>query len=151
MADNYTTVSSRQTVQVLSQTQSALAEAVTISTKPSGVIMTVIVPLVAWTDGREETYLNPPAELIEQLLAGGLIDRAVYVQSTDSSDLLAGQMQVRVTYTPQNGIEIPFTAQVLVPMSALASFAAYGAWSTSVDGSNPIAIAYAQLQKTAGA
>jgi hypothetical protein len=149
VAKNYTTVSSYQTVQVLTQTTSADVQAVTIVTKPSGIYTVVLVPIAQWQGGNADAYLNPPAELLEQLIAGGLVTGAVYVQSTDSSDLLAGFMQLTVSYTPPSGLAQPFTTKVMMPMTAIVSLDAFGAYSTSDDGDDPIRVAWNQLKATA--
>lgn len=151
MPDNYQVISSRQVPHVLSQVESVDAQAVSILTKPSGIYTVVLVPLNQWQAGHEQAYLDPPAQLLEQLLQGGIVTRAVYVQSTDTSELLAGFMQVTVSYTPPTGLSIPLTTKVLVPMTALVSFDAFGAYSTSAGGQDPILLAYNQLKATAGA
>jgi hypothetical protein len=151
VANQYVTVSSQQTVQILSQTSSAEVEAVAISTKPSGVYTVVLVPLKQWEDGNEAAYLEPPAELIEGLIAGGYISGMVYVQSTDSSNLLVGFMQATVSYTPSAGLAQPFTTKVMIPMTALVSLEAFNAYSTSDGGNDPIVVAHDRLKATAGA
>lgn len=149
MADQYTVIASRQTVQVLTQTTSVDVEAVTISTKPSGVYTVVLVPLVQWQAGNEAAYLGPPAELIEALIKGGYVSGMVYVQSTDASDLLAGYMQATVVFNSSTGLAQQFSTKVLIPMTALVSLDAFGAWSTSDDGKDPILVAYHRLLATA--
>lgn len=151
MAKQYVTVSSSQTVQILSQTSSADVEAVAIYTQPSNVYTVVLVPLKQWQDGNEAEYLGPVAELIEGLIAGGLISGMVYVQSADSSNLLAGFMQATVVYTPTAGLAQSFTTKVLIPMTALVSLDAFNTYSTSDGGNDPILVAYNRLKATAGA
>ena len=149
MSDYYRIVSSRQSTQVLSQTESAPVQLVTIATKPSGVNTVVLVPLKAFQSDENDPYLQPPAVLIEELLAGGLITKATQVQSTDASDLLAYYMQFTVSYTPPGGLLIPLTTTVLTPNSALASTDAFGAYSTSAGGNDPILVAYNHLKTLA--
>ena len=150
MSDFYTIVSARQSTQVLSQTESAAVELVTIATKPSGVNTVVLVPLAAYQAGNNTDYLEPPATLIEELLTGGLITGMVQVQSTDASDLLKYFMQATVSYTPNAAPMLPLTANVLVPNSAIASLAAFNSYSTSANGDDPIVTAYNQLKTLAG-
>lgn len=149
MADGYTVVGSYTTVQVLTQTTSADVQAVTIVTKPTGIYTIVLVPLAQWQAGKSAAYLTPPAELLEQLIAGGLVTGAVYVQSTNASDLLAGFMQLTVSYTPSTGLAQPLTTKVMMPMTAIVSLDAFGAYSESDHGDDPIKVAYNQLQATA--
>jgi hypothetical protein len=150
VAVSYTKISSRQTVQVLGQTESADVEAVSVLTSPSGIYTIVLVPLTQWQAGNEDAYIMPTVELLEQMIAGGLVTKAVYVQSTDQSDLLAGFMQVTISYTPPTGLSLPFTTKLLVPMTALVSLEAFGAYSASAGGQDPIELAYNQLVRTAG-
>lgn len=149
MAANYVTAGSRQTVQVLSQTESADVQAVNIYTQPSNIFTVVLVPLVTWQNGDASKAITPVAGLIEALIAGGLITGMVYVQSTDASDLLAGFMQATVSYTSSTQPLIPFTAKVLIPMTALTSLDAFNTYSTSANGDDPILVAYNQLVATA--
>jgi hypothetical protein len=151
VAKQYVTVSSQQTVQILSQTTSADVEAVAIYTQPSNVYTVVLVPLKQWQDGSEAAYLAPVAELIEGLIAGGLISKMIYVQSSDTSNLLAGFMQAKVVYTATTGLAQPFTTKVLIPMTALVSLDAFNTYSTSDGGNDPILVAYNRLKATAGA
>jgi len=146
---SYTTIKSLQTVQVLSQTESLDVQAVTIQTVPHLVLMVVQVPLTQFQKDNEAAYLTPPAELVEQLFAGGIVSAASQVQTTDSSELLAYFLQVTVTYSLGTGLDFPFTTKVLIPMSALASFSAFGAWEGD-ESSSPLIVAYNHLVDLAG-
>ena len=150
MSDFYSIVSARQSTQVLSQTESAPVELVTIATKPSGINTVVLVPLKAYQAGDNNDYLQPPAELIEELLQGGLVTGMVQVQSSDASDLLKYYMQATVSFTPSAAPQLPLESNVLVPNSAIASLAAFNTYSASANGNDPILVAYQQLQKLAG-
>jgi hypothetical protein len=149
MADKYTTISARQTIQVVSQTESADVEAVTIQTIPSLIRMTVLVPLKEWTGGKAATYLEPPASIVEGLVAEGFVSSASYVQDTDASGLLSGFLNLTVSYTPPGSPGLPFTTIVQVPMTALATDDAYTAWAKAQPGGHPIETAYDALKATA--
>ena len=151
MADNYTTAGSAQTVRVLSQTQVIDVEAVAIWTKPSSVYMVVQVPLAAWQAGNQDQYLAPPAELVEQLIQGGLVVGVTQVQAVDSSQLLSSFLDLTVSYTPTTGITAPFTAIVRAPFTAFETLDAFQAWESSVPPDGPVVNAWKQLRATANA
>lgn len=156
MADFYTVTGAVRAVRVVSQTQVVDVEAVSIATKPSGVALTVQVPLAAWQAGNESDYLEPPAELVEELLGTGatggtpLVTAVTQVQDTDGSGLLASFLELTVSYTPSSGIGLPFTTRVRLPFTAFQSLDAYAA--TLPNGKTPsetIEAAYARLRATA--
>jgi hypothetical protein len=149
VADNYTTISSRQTIQVVSQTQSADVQAVTIQTVPSGIRMDVLVPLAAWQAGKADDYLSPPATIVEGLVSSDHVTSGSFVQDTDASGLLAGFLNLTVTYVPSGSPGLPFNAIVQVPMTALASDDDYTAWAKAQPGGHPFVTAYDNLKATA--
>lgn len=151
MADSYQTVSSRKTVKVISQTQSVDVQEVGIYTKPSGVYMVVLVPLSAWNAGNAGDYLTPPASIVEGLIGEGLVTTGTYVQAIDSANLLAGFMDLTVSYTPTGGISLPFTTVVRIPMTAFVSREAYSDYAATPPHKDPIVTAYNQLVATANA
>jgi hypothetical protein len=120
MTTNFEPANSVQQPHVISQTQVADVIAVGGYTKPSGVYLVILVPLKAWQSGAYDSYLQTPAQWIEQLLAGGIVTAAAWYQQTDSSTLLAGYVRLTVTYNPSDGSKGPFSGFVNVPMSILA-------------------------------
>jgi hypothetical protein len=155
VADFYTVTGAVQGVRVVSQTQVIDVEEVSIATKPSGVALTVAVPLTAWQSGGEATYLEPPAELVEELMQQGssgapLVSAVAQVQDTDGSGLLASYLELTVSYTPPSPSGLPFTARVRIPFASFASLDAFAAKLPS--GQTPselIEAAYNRLRSTA--
>jgi hypothetical protein len=160
MATYYTVVGSQTATKVLSQTQSVKVEAVQLYTKPSSVYMVVNVPYTAWLAGNETTYLEPPVLLTEQLMGNDLgvpgevttyVNAARFVQDTDASHLLADYMEFTVYYQPDSGLGLPFTTEVRIPMTALASFAAFSQpISGGMSAQQLILAAHERLVKLAG-
>lgn len=150
MTAHFTPVSSVATVQVISQTQVADVERVGGYTVPSSIYLAINVPLKAWQGGNEAHYLDPPAEIVEGLIAEGLISGASFVEATDPSKLLVGFVDFTVSYTPSGGASLPFTTIVRIPMTALASKAAYAAYAAQPPHVKPIVTAYNRLVETAG-
>lgn len=151
MAKDYRTATSRKTVKVLSQSQTVAVEEVGIYTIPTGIYLLVEVPFAAWEAGKEDTYLAPPAQLIEQLISGGYVSGASYVQDTDASNLLAGFIDFTVSYTPDDGPALPFTTVVRIPMTQLDSLADFDLAGTTDDPEGKIRAAHDRLVKLAAA
>lgn len=156
MAQFYRTLGgSYSTVKVLSTTSYIDVEAIPIETVPHGVRLTVLVPLEEWQDGNADTYLNPPAELVEELLGTGgsgpgLVSAIVQVQAQDSSRLIAYFLNVTVTYVSPNPQQQPFSATISLPMTAFETLEAYN--SPMANGQKPdeaIQSTYEQLKATA--
>lgn len=152
MASTYSVVGSATTIRVLSQTSAIDVEAIQIVTKPSGVRLTVQVPLVDYRAGNADGYLSLTSTLIEGILAAqpapgqNLATAAVYSQDTDPSDLLAAYISFLVTFNPGGPTSAPLTEWVTFPMTKFEDQAAYAA------DPNPITeldAAYARLQALA--
>lgn len=149
MASSYTTAGSTPGVRVLSQTQTLPVELIAIWTQPHNVYLVVPVPLVAFNAGTQDTYLTPPAELVEQLFQAGQVTAIVYVQTVDGSQLLAASLDVTVTYQPTTGSAGPFSAIVRLPFTVFESLDAFAAPLAGGTPSAQIEAAYSQLVKTA--
>lgn len=150
MTDHFTPTSSEETVQVLSQTETRTVEAVSGYTKPSGVRLTLLVPLTAWQKGNGDTYLETPAMWIEQLLAAGIVTNVLQYQQTDPSRLLSSYLALTVTYAPSSGDAGPFTANVNVPLATFQLANPFGAPLGSSTVDKTITATYNQLVATAG-
>ena len=146
MASNYVTAGSRQTVQVISQTQVAPVQAVNIYTQPHASYVVVLVPLTAYQAGDADDYLEPVAAVIETQWTNGFISGTSFVQEVDASTgLLDYFLDFIVSWTPPGGLRIPYTSIVRAPIAALSSETAF----TESGGANAvgpqIADAYAAL------
>lgn len=150
MANSYVATGSEQTVQVKDALSVVEVERVQISTVPSGVTLYVDVPLKQWQAGNEDTFLEPPASIVEGLIKEGMVTDAAWVQATDPSRLLAGAVDFTVSYTPPDGLSGPFSTRVRIPMTALATRAAYTAYAATPPHEKPITTAYDRLVSTAG-
>lgn len=148
MAANYTIGPAKQTQQVLSQTQANDVELVGIYTKPSGIFMNVVVPLRAWQSGDYGTYLQRPAQWVEQLIAGGYVTNGQWYQDTDQNDLLAGYVRLTVTYLSSAGFTL--SEYVSVPMSILALADPFDTPYNGNTLSNFIFLAHNRLVNAAG-
>lgn len=156
MADNYTVLGSSKGVQVLSETQVADVQYVSIITKPSGTALTIPVPLAAFTAGSSASYLTPPAELVEQLMeqtgsGAPLVTAVAQVQVQTGAKLLASYLNCTVTYVPSSVTALPFSTVVQLPLSSFLTLEAFAAKLPS--GKTPsdlLEAAYAQLESLAG-
>jgi hypothetical protein len=138
------------TVQVISQTETSDVQRVHGYTKPTGIYLAINVPRRAWQAGNDEHYTEPPAAIIEGLVAEGLISGAVFVQASDENNLLADAVDLIVSYDPPAADSLPYTTTVRIPMTAFASRAAYTTYATTAPHKAPIVTAYNQLVHTAG-
>jgi hypothetical protein len=138
------------TQQVLSQTETIDVQRVRGYTKPSGIYLAINVPLRAWKAGNDEQYTEPPAAIIEGLVNEGLISGATFVQATDENHLFADAVDLTVSYDPPGAATLPFTTIVRLPMTALATRAAYTAYADTAPHKAPIVTAYNRLVDTAG-
>jgi hypothetical protein len=143
-------IGSVATVQVLSQTEVADVQRVRGYTKPTGIYLAVNVPRRAWQNGNEETFEEAPAAIIEGLIAEGLLAGATFVQATDENRLFSDAVDLTVSYDPPGADTLPFTTIVRIPMTALASRAAYTLYAETPPHVRPIVTAYNRLVETAG-
>jgi hypothetical protein len=147
VAKNYETAGSRQTVQVVSQTQVAPVQAVNIYTKPHASYVVVLVPLSEYQAGNADKYLEPVATVIEQVWSDGFISGTQFVQEIDpATGLFDYFVDFTVSWTPGGGLAVPYTTIVRAPVASLNSTTAFitGADAPGV----AIADAYSVLVKT---
>lgn len=153
MADEYDVVGSSSTIRVLSPTQAIDVEAITIVTKPSGVRLTIQVPLSDFTAGTYDTYLVVSANLVEGVLAAApsagqnLATAAYQSQDTDASGLIAYYVSFLVTYQPSGITALPLTQWVTFPMTSFETADAFDAAPSPIV---TLTDTYAKLQKLAG-
>lgn len=150
MANDYQLAGQSQTVRVLSQTQTVPVQAVGLFTKPSGVYMVVPVPLSEWKAGNQGPYLDAPSQLVEQVIAGGLVNAVTYVQSTDASGLLSSFLDFTVSYVAPNGPGFPSSTKVRLPFTAFESFDAFTQPLPGGTVSDQIRTAYNTLVTSSG-
>jgi len=149
MADNYTVVSQRRTVQVLSPQEVIDVEEVGFITKPSGVYAQREVPLAAWSAEGAAAWIGPLATAIEGLISGGLATSASFVQDVDDSGLLTDYVEFVVTYTPTDGLGLPMSTFVRVPVNALTLDTQFGTF-LGTSPADQLRAAYDALVATAG-
>jgi hypothetical protein len=159
VADNYTVVSQRRTVQVLSPTQVADVEEVGFVTHPTGIYAQREVPYQAWAAEGAGSWIGTLATAIENLISGGLATTAMFVQDVDTTGLLTDYLDFTVSYTPSSGPGLPMTTTVRVPVNALTQDQSFGgaidtyfggSASPTTDPAQALRDAYDALQATAG-
>lgn len=150
MAKDYVVAGSRQSVQVISQTEVQPVQLVSIYTQPNGSYVVVPVPLAAWQAGQWASYVEPIAANIEELWKQTVISATNYVQDVDTSGLLASYVDFTVQLHDANKVPLPYTTVVRIPLSQLASKTFFGKPSGGTAPSTAILSAFAQLEKTAG-
>lgn len=158
MADSYVIVDQSPVTQVLGPTQVVDAERVEFVTKPHGVYAQRIVPLAAWNDQGAAAWVQPLADAIENMIAGGLASYASWLQTVDpASGLLTDSIAFIVTYDPGDG-RPAMSAEAIVPVASLtldtqfggvlASY--FGGGSTALDPQQTVRAVYDNLVATAG-
>lgn len=128
MATDYTVVSQRRTVQVLSQTQVADVEEVGFISHPSGTYAQREVPYISWLASGSDAWIEPLAAAIEGLFSGGLASAASFVQDVDTNGLIADFLDFTVTYQPTGGLGLPMSTEVRIPVTALTLDTQFGSF-----------------------
>lgn len=155
MAEYYSTGGSKPGVKVVDSTTTLDVEWVRIYTKPHGWTMLVGVPLSEWQNGRQDTYLMPPAALVEQLAQGGIgpggsVQTVQQVQIADATDLLAYYLSFAIGYQPSGTGQGLYTANVVLPFTNFESFDAFEVkLPNGQSPSDALIAAYQQLVDTA--
>lgn len=133
MAD-YTVVSQRPTVQVLSGNQVADVQEVGFVTSPSGVYGQRYVPQAAWLAEGAAAWIGPLADAIENLISGGLASFMTWVQDVDPvTGLLTDYYDVTVEYDPGDGRPVQ-TGSVRIQLNLLTLDTQFGSFLTSGPG-----------------
>lgn len=131
---SYAVVSQRPTVQVLSGGNVADVQEVGFVTSPSGVYGQTEVPRSAWLAEGSDTWIQPIAQAIEDLISGGLASYMTFVQDVDPvSGLLVGYYDVTVTYDPGDGRPVQ-VGSVRVSLSSLTLDTGFGSFLTPAPG-----------------
>lgn len=146
----YALVWSYSTVRVLSQTQVADVEYVTIQTQPSNVIASRTVQRAIFDKGEAGIELTNFAQAIEQIMATPHVTSAVGTQDLDDTNLLTDNVDFTVTYTdpvraPNGATAVASVNVNLLDFSdALIGRTLLGQVQAIIDG------VYANLQAAAG-
>jgi hypothetical protein len=129
MADNFTVVAQRRTVQPLANGTVQDVVEITARALPSGVVFTRVIPFVRWAEQSVAEALAPIADNIDAIMAHYPIVSAAPYQEIDASGLVANGIEFTVTTEAQRGQPVPtMTTLVRVPMQQLFQGSSFGAF-----------------------
>ncbi len=122
MAENFTTVAQRRTVQPQANGQVQDVVEVTARTSPSGVTFTRVIPFTRWSEQGVEGALSPIAASIESAMQEFPVVSAAPYQSITADGNVANAVQFTLTTEAERGSAAPaHTTTVTVPLQALFS------------------------------
>jgi hypothetical protein len=156
MAGPYVPVTSTASVKVLGATVALQTERVSVSSSPTGILITYEVPIDAWRLDSGDALLTILAEGVEALVTNHHVTGGSASQDFDNNDLLVDYVDLIVSYSRASAGLAPLQATARVPVDAFffAETGIGGLVIPGLGGPSPTDIVdgvYARLAALAGA
>ena len=142
---SYTLIGSASIVQVISPTVAVDMQAVTIQTKPSGIVATKLVDEAFFQAGTAGPIIKDFADSVESIMADGKAVGGTGTTSLDSSGLQQYFVTFTVGYDPPGAPAGTVTADVAVPVTLLSGADSAEGYVNLAEAEDMLNTAYANL------
>lgn len=150
MAESFDIISELDEPLVLSPTNVLPGHTVGIRTKPTRIYVAYTMPKAVWQSDGGREILTSLATGIEQMVAQGFATGGSGAQEPDDTGLIVDYCDFIVTLRDANGVELPQTTTVRVPLEWFVAGSDPFAFGLIADAEALLQAGYDDLVRTAG-